>query len=63
MEDEYFMEKILLNVRLGNPILSNSWLETYTSDSNTHFFRNTIMIELKYYELEELDGHIDIINP
>ena len=26
MEDEYFMEKILLNVRLGNPILSNSRL-------------------------------------
>ena len=60
MEDEYFMEKILLNVRLGNPILSDSWLETYTSDSSTH---SQCMIELKYYEVEGLDDHIDIINP
>ena len=42
MEDEYFIEKILLNVRLGNPILTDSWLETYTSDTNTHFCRNTM---------------------
>ena len=42
MEEENFTEKILLNIRLGNPILSNSWLETYTSNTNTHFCRNTM---------------------
>ena len=42
MEEENFTEKILLNIRLGNPILSDSWLETYTSNTNTHFYRNTM---------------------
>ena len=42
MEDEYFMEKILLNVRLGNPVLGDSWLEIYTSNSNPPFCRNTM---------------------
>ena len=31
MEEENFTEKIILNIRMGNPILSDSWLETYTS--------------------------------
>ena len=42
MEEENFTEQILLNIRLGNPILNDSWLEDYASDSNTHFCRNTM---------------------
>ena len=42
MEEENFTEQIFLNIRLGNPILNDSWLENYTSDSNTHFCRNTM---------------------
>ena len=42
MGDEYFTEKILLNIRPGSSISSDSWLEMYTSDSSTHFCRNTM---------------------
>ena len=42
MEEENFTEQIFLNIRSGNPILNGSWLEDYTSDSNTHFCRNTM---------------------
>ena len=42
MEEENFTEEIFLNIRLGNPILNDSCLENYTSDSNTHFCRNTM---------------------
>ena len=42
MEEENFTEKILLNIRLENPILSETWLGTYISDTNTHFCRNTM---------------------
>ena len=47
MGDEFFMEKILLNIRPGGFILSNLWLEMYTSDSNTQFCRNTMYDQTK----------------
>ena len=42
MEDEYFTEKILLNMRPGNFISNNTWLEMYMNDSNTHFCQSTM---------------------
>ena len=42
MEDEYFSGKILLNIKPGRPILSDSWLEIYMHDSKTNICRTTM---------------------
>ena len=47
MGDEYFREKILLNIRSGSAILNDLWLSLYESDSKTHICRSTMYNQTK----------------
>ena len=42
MEDEYFNEKIILNMKPGGFTSSEIWIDLHRSDFYTHFCRNTM---------------------
>ena len=60
--EEYFTERILLHLKQGRPILSESWLGIYRYNTNTHICRSTTYDQRKPHDLEELKSHIGTIN-